>query len=191
MTNVEWQKKYAKSLLRVFKRSGFQSDRLAYIAAQKVYQSIIRKKKKGYQAGKKCVVSKHITDCEWYEHFKDVFNGNYTQGSDLLLEDNDTSSENETLTELNRPIDPQQVCEAVRQLKSGKAHSCDGILTDMLTLPGDTAVKFLKKLFNAVCNEGLYPEEWSKAIIIQIFMKGNKNNIDNYGGISLLSLISK
>ena len=71
-------KKYAKSLLRVFKRSGFQSDRLAYIAAQKVYQSIIRKKKKGDQAGKKCVVSKHITDCEWYEHFKGVFNRSYT-----------------------------------------------------------------------------------------------------------------
>ena len=60
-----------------------------------------------------------------------------------------------------------------------------------IKLPGDTAVKFLTKLFNAVCNEGLYPEEWSKAIIIQIFMKGNKNNIYNYGGISLLSLISK
>ena len=61
----------------------------------------------------------------------------------------------------------------------------------MLKLAGDTAVQFLTKLFNAVFDEGLYPEEGWKAIIIPIFKKGNKNNTDNYRGISLLSLISK
>ena len=61
----------------------------------------------------------------------------------------------------------------------------------MLKLAGDTAVQFLGKLFSAVFDEEVYPEEWSRAIIIPIFKKGNKNNTDNYTGISLLSLISK
>ena len=59
---------------------------------------------------KKCDVSKDITDCEWYEHFEGVFNRSYTQGNDFFLfEENNTGGENENLTELNRPTDPQQV----------------------------------------------------------------------------------
>ena len=61
----------------------------------------------------------------------------------------------------------------------------------MLKLAGDTAVQFLKKLFSAVFDEGLCPEQWPMAIIIPLFKKGNKNNTDNYRGISLLSFISK
>ena len=89
MTTVEWQNNYVNSLLREFKRSGSQSDRLAYLAAQKVYQTIIRKKKMGYKhekvrrlasfdkdprsfwrelrqvpGRKKCFVSKGIMDCD-------------------------------------------------------------------------------------------------------------------------------
>ena len=58
---------------------------------------------------KKCDVSKDITDCEWYEQFKGVFNRSFTPGSDVLFEENNTGGENENLTQLNRPTDPQQV----------------------------------------------------------------------------------
>ena len=37
----------AKLLLRTFKRSGSQSDRVAYVAARKIYKTFIRKKKTG------------------------------------------------------------------------------------------------------------------------------------------------
>ena len=42
----------AKLLLRTFKRSGFQSDRAAYVAARKIYKTLIRKKKMGYKREK-------------------------------------------------------------------------------------------------------------------------------------------
>ena len=42
----------AKLLLRTFKRSGFQSDRVAYVAARKIYKTLIRKKKMGYKREK-------------------------------------------------------------------------------------------------------------------------------------------
>ena len=115
-------------------------------------------------------------DCEWYEHFKCVFNRSYTLGSDFLFGNNDTSGENDNLIELNHPTDPKEVREAIHKLKSGKVNGCDGILADMLRLAGDTAVQFLTKLFSAVFDEGAYPEEWSKALIIPISKKGIKNN---------------
>ena len=61
----------------------------------------------------------------------------------------------------------------------------------MLKVAGETAVQFLTKLFNVLFDQGVYPEEWSKAIIVLIFKKGKENITDNYRGISLLSLVSK
>ena len=52
-------------------------------------------------------------------------------------------------------------------------------------------MQFLTKLFNVPFDEGVYLEEWSKAIVVPIFKKGSENIIDNYRGIPLLSLISK
>ena len=95
-------------------------------------------------SGRNCfVVSKNITNCKWYEHFKCVFDGSYTPVCDFLFENNDTDDKNEYLTELNRSVYPQEVPEAIRKLTSGKAHGCDGIPADMLTVAGDTAVQFL------------------------------------------------
>jgi hypothetical protein len=38
---------------------------------------------------------------------------------------------------------------------------------------------------------GIFPDEWSKSVIIPLFKKGNHNVTDNYRGISLLCVISK
>ena len=40
-------------------------------------------------------------------------------------------------------------------------------------------------------SSGLYPENWSEAIIQPLFKKGDPENPDNYRGISLLSICSK
>ena len=92
---------------------------------------------------------------------------------------------------MNHTTDPREVHEAIRKLKTDKAHSTDGILADRLKVAGETAVQLLTKLFNVLFDEGVYPEEWSKAIIVPIFKKGSENIIDNYRGIPLLRLISK
>ena len=38
--------------MRTFKRSGSQSDRVAYVAARKIYKTLTRKKKMGYKLEK-------------------------------------------------------------------------------------------------------------------------------------------
>jgi len=61
----------------------------------------------------------------------------------------------------------------------------------MLKLSGEPTVDFMCKLFNIIFSEGIYPEEWQKAMIVPIFKKGDRHSPDNYRGISLLSLLSK
>ena len=88
------------------------------------------------------VLSKDITDCEWYEHFKCVFGEINTLFSNFTFGNDAVNDNIETLADLNRSIDPQEVREAIRKLKTGKAHGTDGILADMLKVAGETAVQF-------------------------------------------------
>ena len=61
----------------------------------------------------------------------------------------------------------------------------------MLKAGGQEVILFMTKLFNTIFDEGIYPSEWAKAIIIPIHKKGNIHSVDNYRGVSLLSIISK
>ena len=62
----------------------------------------------------------------------------------------------------------------------------------MLKAGGQEVILFMTKLFNTIFDKGIYPSEWAKAIIIPIHKKkGNIHSVDNYRGVSLLSIISK
>ena len=139
---------------------------------------------------KKRVLNKNITDCEWYEHFKCVFSEINTPFSNFTFGNDDAVNDNiETLADLNLSVDPQEVREAIRKLKTGKAHGTDGILADMLKVVGETAVQFLTKLFNVLFDQEVYPEEWSKAIIASIFKKGKENITDMHTHTRYLSVL--
>ena len=61
----------------------------------------------------------------------------------------------------------------------------------MLKASKPITIKFLTNLFNAIFDRGQYPSHWAKAVIVPIFKKGSENLVDNYRGISLLSITSK
>ena len=92
---------------------------------------------------------------------------------------------------LNESISEEEVIVAIRKLKNGKASGIDDISAEMLKKGGKNVQLFLTKLFNEIFEQGIYPQEWSKAIIIPIYKKGDPEKVDNYRGVSLLSAISK
>ena len=50
---------------------------------------------------------------------------------------------------------------------------------------------YLHCLFNRMYDIGYFPEQWTEGHIIPIFKKGDKNNVSNYRGITLLSTVGK
>jgi len=51
--------------------------------------------------------------------------------------------------------------------------------------------KPLTLLFNKILASGNFPENWRTGLIVAIYKKGDKENIENYRGITLLSAIGK
>ena len=46
-------------------------------------------------------------------------------------------------------------------------------------------------MFNIIFNSGHFPTSWSKGYIVPIFKKGDKNDTNNYRGITLTSNLGK
>ena len=64
-------------------------------------------------------------------------------------------------------------------------------MPEMLKMSENTTVPFLARCFNNVLLTALTPKMWTRAVIIPLHKKGDLEDLDNYWGISLLSVISK
>ena len=76
-------------------------------------------------------------------------------------------------------------------LKCGKASGPDGIPPEMWKHGGDILLPYLCVLFNGIFTSGEFPLAWSRSVIFPLHKKGNKNDANNYRGISLMDIIGK
>ena len=133
--------------------------------------------------------SEIITLQEWFQHFQTLFSVNENCKENTS---NPQSNVNESMSHvLNQKITREEVEEAVRKIKGGKASGTDGVIGQMLKAGGQILINFFTILFNEIFDSGIYPSEWSKAIVVPIFKKGNIDDPDNYRGISLINTTCK
>jgi hypothetical protein len=93
--------------------------------------------------------------------------------------------------ELNVDIDLSEIDSAIHQLKSEKSAGPDMLINEFFIHGKDVLLPVLHNLFNAIFRSGIFPEEWSEGYVIPLHKKGDKNNVDNYRGITLLSCLGK
>ena len=91
----------------------------------------------------------------------------------------------------NSEITNDEILNAVKSLKIGKSPGPDGIFAELFK----QSIHVILPLLNSVCNRlfssGMFPESWSKSVIIPLYKKGDVNNPENFRGISLLDVICK
>uniref|UniRef100_A0A914X6S7 Reverse transcriptase domain-containing protein n=1 Tax=Plectus sambesii TaxID=2011161 RepID=A0A914X6S7_9BILA len=84
-----------------------------------------------------------------------------------------------------------EVKNAIRSLKNGKAPGVDQVTAKMIKAGGDILLQWLHiHLIHIWCLERV-PSAWKKAIIMPILKKGNSRECKNYHCISLLSIVGK
>ncbi len=91
-----------------------------------------------------------------------------------------------------RTIERVEVEKAIGKMKCGNAAGIDGINPELVKHEGDTVREWMTMICDLAWRQGKVPGEWKKAVIVPLHKsKGNKDECNNYRGISLLSVPGK
>jgi hypothetical protein len=88
-------------------------------------------------------------------------------------------------------IDKDEIRFALQTMKENKSPGDDQIVVEMITGGGVKVIEAVQILLNKCIHEGRIPKVWNNAETIILFKKGNKQDLENYRPISLLSQLYK
>ena len=98
------------------------------------------------------------------------------------------TEEPEVVNEEINCISREEVKNALRRMKKGKAVGPDELPVDVWKCIGEMGIKFLTRLFNRLLMGKRMPEEWRRSVLIPIYKnKGDAQCCENYRGIKLMS----
>ena len=197
-----------KTALNVFLNCKTAQNREESSRLKKCYKTLLWKKKKAFEASKikeieKLKKSKPKDFWRYFRKNKNSSSSNITLddfkkyfieiGTDFLhLEKEEAecfvSGHNfdescDVYEELDKHITVQEILDAVKLLKTGKNEyfiECIDVLAGHIC-----------DIFNKILDSGHFPEKWCEGIIVPIYKKGNKADVNNYRGITILSCLSK
>ena len=89
------------------------------------------------------------------------------------------------------PFSISEVKNCIKELNSGKSAGPDSISNEIIKCSSIVTVTAIVKLFNLILSSGIYPTSWRKAFIVLIHKSGDKEDICNYRGISILNCLAK
>lgn len=151
---------------------------------QKIIWKMLRKHKKGIDEEHQI---DHINPNTWAKYFQNL----YDNGEKTTTEDMRTDPDLPTIDDDNWTITQEELSAAIKTLKGRKAPGIDLITNEILRAGGPQLEDELWNLFNKNVKTGKIPQDWKTTITIPIYKKGDKNNPDNYRGITLINSTAK
>ena len=116
----------------------------------------------------------------WKEYFEKLMN-----------EENNReprTEETEVVNEEVNCVSKEEVKNALRRMKKGKAVGPDELPVEVWKCMGEMGIKFLTRLFNRLLMGEQMPEKWRRSVLIPIYKnKGDAQCCGNYRGIKLMS----
>ena len=86
----------------------------------------------------------------------------------------------------------EMVAEAVGKMKTKKAPGPSGVVAEMLKAAGDSCIRRVTDLVNAIISSGSVPREWNESYILNCYKgKGDALERGNYRGLKLLDQVMK
>ena len=124
----------------------------------------------------------------WKEYVEELYDKN---GKPLK---NDFELEEENIVENDQKgpdIMSDEIYAAIRDMKKGKATGIDDIPAEFLKMLEGDALKRLMELCMKIYNTGIWPEDFTKTVMIPLPKKANAVECADYRTISLISHASK
>jgi len=121
-----------------------------------------------------------------------LYNEGFTE-SRMLNENPDLNCVAEAIlnSELEQEPSLEEVCKCLSSLKCGKAAGSSGIVAEMLKAGGQLVAEKLWKFFRRVWDEVEVPKDWESGVVMPLFKKGDRMDLDNYRGITLMDVVGK
>ena len=117
--------------------------------------------------------------------YKELYDSNAQRGDESVKEIKG-EDEDEIPAILKREVE-----EAINNLKSNKTPGEDGILNEYLKWGKEELLESITSLFNKIIRSENIPQQWYKSSIVLLHKKGNRDDLNNYRPISLMSIIYK
>ena len=92
---------------------------------------------------------------------------------------------------MDKPIAEEEILKVFKNSKNGKSAGLDSLTKEIIWCLFKTHPTIVLRLFNDILNTGIFPHSWRVALIVLVHKKGHITELDNYRGISLLSVFSK
>ena len=87
-------------------------------------------------------------------------------------------------------ITESEMLQYIHKLKNNKSPGIDNIPNEVLKINGKILAQPLGHLFNSMLDEGLFPNVLKRAVVVPLHKGGDKENLNNYRPITLISSIS-
>ena len=85
----------------------------------------------------------------------------------------------------------EEIKARLLKLKTRKAADREGLFNELFMNAGEQTIEALHKLFTSCWETASIPSEWATGMIVPIFKDGDPELLDNYRGITLLSVVGK
>ena len=134
---------------------------------------------------------------ELYNYFKKLSGkrenkvGAETLDVNYFVNESDDVFEKDLLDVLNRVISIEEVRKVIKNLKNGKAAGLDKIIPELIKAFDDNMLEVIAPILNNIFDSGNFPEEWALGVIVILYKDGTKSDLNNYRGITLLSMLGK
>ena len=92
---------------------------------------------------------------------------------------------------LNNKISLKDAKQTLKKIKFKKSAGIDKVIAELLRSLNDRALIVIVKILNKIFKSGKFLEEWAMGIIVPIFKGGEREDLNSYRGITLLSIVVK
>ena len=135
--------------------------------------------------------SHNFSKAELSDYFKNLAKANESDEDSVIESENFANIFQDIDNILNRNFNLQEVKSMIDKLKTNKSAGIDTIISELLKNLDETTLMIILRILNKIFDSGEFPGEWAVGIIVILFKGSEKTDLNNYRGITLLSVIGK
>jgi hypothetical protein len=96
-----------------------------------------------------------------------------------------------TYSESPFTIKTNMIRKRLAMIRRRKSIGPDCIPGEILKMGGEVMILYLAQLLDITINNGTIPSDWKHAIVVPLYKGGDRSVVNNYGPVSLTSVVCK